>query len=270
MPIVNEKRIRTLQDTTLHEMLMDGFASSHDVQSRMALTGVLVVKDAHGHVIARKKNLVVLRGRVFALEKIFGITAGTITDSGGPEGDYIANLNRQVCLFSLGSGGAPAETPFVPSAPSALDSGCTTPIALRTWKPAVDGGTKLDWDPNDVYHQSDHGISEVDPSDGNVYNFDLKRINTADDTYVPIWVYDNEIIGAANTAAVKMSLEVEPDDADNQQFNEIAVHFAANTDVEWSTTTARFTDIEPLTHLTFATEPNQLKMDLTFEYYVFA
>ena len=67
-------------------------------------TGVVSLKDNTGRVIFQKRhNLIVLRGRTFALERLFS-DAVTSADVAA----YISDLNRKVIAFGVGKGGAPA------------------------------------------------------------------------------------------------------------------------------------------------------------------
>jgi hypothetical protein len=99
------------------------------------MQGVAVFKDRNDNVIMRKKNLVVLRGRIFTLQRLFCETDrtstlmgydiptpnaasffpgqtnapnptpwGTYVDTWAGGGTLTNNLNRMLCLFRIGNG----------------------------------------------------------------------------------------------------------------------------------------------------------------------
>ena len=98
------------------------------------LRGHVCIRDHKGNIILEEDNLIVLRGRTFVLEKLFDTTIGV--DSG-----YIRNLNRKICLFKIGSGGADIEAaPFDPVVPAYSNMNLTTPFPFIT----VDSEKNLD------------------------------------------------------------------------------------------------------------------------------
>lgn len=68
---------------------------------------VVIIDDLSGEVVLDKNNLVLLRGRTFALEKMFGIT----NELG--YGYNTANfIDKKICLFKVGNGGCVEGQPF--------------------------------------------------------------------------------------------------------------------------------------------------------------
>ena len=237
-----------------------------------SIGGLVTVKNSRGEVLLRKNNLVVFRGRLFALEKIFGQmynvpyrygsidpNAGAVlgtekgtnpediadivkTFNGKTAADNLAELlNRRVCLFGIGSGGVANEAWFSPSTvvPTCIE--LVSPIAF------CDENSE-DWKVNPQFY---HGRA----TDGKYY---LKRINSKDanDHFLPCWVYDK----ATNTIAMMTTLHINesflsnPPDGIIKRINELALYMATETVQEDGTSV--FTNIEMFSRVTFDTESN--------------
>jgi hypothetical protein len=107
--------ILNFNETTLSKNLHDDI-SLNKFKPKTYLRGhVTWIDDESGQVILDKDNLIVMRGRTFALEKMFG-SANTL-DSGY----NTTNLDsKKICLFKVGCGGCIEGQPFnvLPVVPS--------------------------------------------------------------------------------------------------------------------------------------------------------
>jgi len=59
----------------------------------------ITVKDQTGKILFEKTNLVVQRGRLFTLEKIFNLPV-LLSDLNQGNGNFVVNnINRKICFF---------------------------------------------------------------------------------------------------------------------------------------------------------------------------
>ena len=106
------------------------------------MRGVVEFRDADNNLIFKKKNTIVLRGRTFVLEKLFGteidehMSAATATKDA-----YLRGLSRSLCLFSCGTGGTPSNSPFNPIPPGADDQKLAAAAPFRVVYGQDFGGT---------------------------------------------------------------------------------------------------------------------------------
>ena len=280
----NLGRLLTFQDS-LEQTFKDQMSFHNNKYP--SIGGLVVVKNADGEVLLRKNNLVVFRGRLFALERIFGqpfnvpyainrtgdantgnskgsnpLDIQDIVQSGLSSGDTIENnldylLNRRVCLFGIGSGGVANEAWFSPSTVVPTSTNLISPIAF------CDGESDDYTNNPDFYHGE---------RDGKYY---LKRLNTKDsnDGYCPSWVYDK----ATNTIAMMCSIHINesylsnPSDGQIQRINELALYMANETVTQDNgVNVSSFSNIEMFSRITFDTESLQSNKELLIEYYIFA
>lgn len=182
-----------------------------------------------------KKNIFVQRGRTFTLEKLFGEAVPT-------EHYPLQNLNRTINLFRAGSGGAPANDPFSPVAPSPLDTDLSVPEPFRIVDPD-DPNTALTPEEVGKYHQPQ-------TVDGKTHYF----AKTFDAT--PTWVVNK----ADNKIYRSIQLSIEMKDLRDRKINEIGLCISTDdhNDIElfsrWTTETIAFRD----------------SMAMVFEYLVYA
>lgn len=215
----------------------------------------IVIKDGiTGEVLKEKENLVVLRGRVFTLEKIF------MTYFNG-NALYKNHIDKgKICLFQLGSGGAnvPAE-PFVPKVPSPHDLALANPVPFRVVN-TLYPQTAID----PLEQSSYHGATVV----GNVTSFYYKTFEQA-----PEFFYNFE----ESEVYVKTILKISAEDyrlvnSENNDFvrntyvNELGIFFAS-----YNTATNTYDNPELFSRICFETEPlMNLSKTLVIEYYVYA
>ena len=236
---------------------MDSIKDEASINNKdTSLRGKVKFLDDEGNLLFEKDNLIVLRGRVFALEKMF--------NDDNNEGSYDKNLNREIVMFKIGTGGAPENNPFQPYTPEFSDLDIAQPIPFRV----VDGNdadTTLTAEEENVYY--DAKINSVDSTLTEYYG---KRFDQQD----PIW----EIDLANNEVYKKMIMKVDtkdfrtvPTGNPDQPFtreaniNELGLYFAFFND-----TTNKMEDVELFSRLTFSTEPlSNLSKSITIEYYIF-
>jgi len=257
-----------------------------------SIGGLVVVKDRKGNTLLRKNNLVVFRGRLFAIEKIFGQPFNVpykygkapnsyyaATAAGNEKGtnpqdiedlvlipsgedlssDLSGLLNRRVCLFGIGSGGVTNEAWFSPSAVIPTCTSLSVPIAFCS-----ENSDDRIANPNFYYDGIGTG------SDTKYY---LKRVNTKDanDNFLPNWVYDK----ATNTIAMMTTLHINeaylsnPPDGISKKINELGL-FMATEDYNSVTGKSTFSNIELFSRITFDTESLSANKELLIEYYIFA
>lgn len=122
-----------IRELNLEENLSIAEAMKKSVlDGSMGLGGAIAIEDpATSRILQVRENKLTLRGRSFALENIFKSDAPV-------DSDYISNLAREVVMFRIGTGGAPASQPFVPTPPSAGDSEMALPAPFRVVDPNVE------------------------------------------------------------------------------------------------------------------------------------
>jgi len=239
-----EKTIE-FKDFTLQECIDDGLVCKGDMAPNY--TGLVVIKDIEGNVLLRKKNLVVLRGRTFSLEKLFNLTIPNEVS-----GSYISNTNRSVCLFRAGTNGTLVGQPFQPTAVNYDEEGLSVEVPFRSL--AV--GEEFSIDPIDesVYYTDERivGVGEDE-----VRHYYSKRLNI-DSAFKPVWEFNKD----TNTAYIKTTLKIGASDFRGEKINELGLFFA---DQSGDT----FTDMEMFSRITFDTESFPADKELTIEYYIF-
>lgn len=194
------------------------------------------VDPATGRVLFRRKNVVTLRGRTFALENLY-------KDLAPAESGYVRDLLRQINLFKVGSGGAPVNDPFSPIAPSALDLDLVNPVAFRVVNRLV-AETALLGEEVPIYKLP---VVKGD----NTYYYG-KRFENTD----PEWILDK----AKNTVYKVLNLMISPKDVRNAKINELGLVFSTST----------FGSPELYSRVTFDTESFTEIKGLLFQYFTYA
>jgi hypothetical protein len=182
-------------------------------------------------LVSRRENLVVHRGRTFALEKLYN-------DSYNASPYPTNNLSRKINLFSVGTGGCNSGTPELAIPPTPLDTNLTTII------PFISSSSD----------NADHSIYPIATHEGSVYNYYYKRFEVID----PVWYLDR----TSNTVYKKLELLVDVTDArDPGTISELGLFFSGNSD---------FSDPEMYSRVTFPTENISGSKRLQIEYYTYA
>lgn len=215
------------------------------------LTGIVTMREpASGRVVfQQRKNLIVLRGRTFALEKLFDDTIGSAGVNTGVTA-YQSDLNRKVMAFGVGRGGAPASDPFAPYAPpptgaNGLGLAAPVPFRLHNTSQSASADPLLFIPAGEI---GNYGGAAVVSGTTNQFNYYLKHFDNRD----PSWFFDEN----ANTVYKEILLSITGDDCrtgTSNYINELALFFsrAGSSDARGGAT---FTTPEMFSRITFPTE----------------
>ena len=180
--ITPEKNTLNLSDSTLMKM--------HDkLDSSKGLRGHLVIVDNEtGKVVVDKDNLVLMRGRTFALEKLFS----TVSDF-NPSYNKTNLDQKKICLFKVGKGGCVEGEPFtVKETINPLDTDLYSPVPFRILPTGSD--------PLPNYAD----LKNYEANDGNTYNaYYCKRFDDIS------WVYNET---SNDEVAIRLTLNITEDD----------------------------------------------------------
>jgi hypothetical protein len=216
----------------------------HEVNSRKEpnLGGFVVVKDAEtGKVLLAKKNLVVRQGRELTLRKIFnnGDTAGS-----------------NILTFGIGKGGAPDNSPFVPTLPTPGDADLTSRLPFRVTDAA---------NPIPDAEQSAYTDSQTDPNNASGKVWYKKNFANGNGVVT--------VNASTDETFVKLELKITKDDARDLFVNELGLFFATFNAAGAVTTTdnAKYTNFKMFSRITFMTEPlpSNSNKALDIDYYVY-
>ena len=220
------------------------------------MRGKVLMRDEAGNIILEKDNLIVLRGRTFALEKIFDDTIST--NSG-----YKRNLNRRVVLFKIGNGGADVEAaPFDPFVPNFKDEILGNEIPFITVDPGKNADPEKQANPSIVTaltpaEKNIYYDGRPDPGNPNVIHYYAKRFESE-----PEWYFDK----TNNEVYKRIVLRINTKDARNQYINELALCIA-----EYDSSSNTYKDIELFSRICFDTESLiNLSKQILIEYFIYA
>lgn len=230
------------------------------------MTGIVdMVDKTTGRVVFRKRhNLIVLRGRTFALEKLFNDTIDNFGVTGGNR-PYVSDLDRKVIAFGVGKGGAPASEPFAPYAPpptGANGVGLAQRIPFRFH----DTGQSTSGDPGLFIPAGEilnYGGAEQVVGSITQYMYYLKHFDTRD----PTWFFDE----AANTVYKQLVMTVSADDCrtgSSNWINELSLFFSRVAGLD-SRGGVVFSSPEMFSRITFPTEflsPTKV-LEITYRVY---
>lgn len=256
---IETKQLKFDDSTSLQEKFLKNAGS----KSTTNLRGHVVFKDENGNIILEKDNLIVLRGRTFVLEQIF---KQAITDTQNT--DYIKDLNRKVCLFKIGDGGANVQTaPFNPFVPEHTDEQLAHALPFVTVDPDKNLDPVKQKNPSILTELSDADklVYHNPVKDGTVTHYMCKSFNGSG-AGNPItgteWGY-NKI---NNEVFIKCNLLISVKDARNQYLNELGLYFA-----QYVPETKTYKNIEMFSRITFDTEScTNFSKQIQIEYYIYA
>jgi hypothetical protein len=232
--------------------LSDSFTKNEN-----GLRGKVVLKDELGNVLFTKWNLIVLRGRVFALESMFGVV--------NTESSYRHESDKQLLCFGIGTGGALEASPFNPVSPGFNDRDLANRVPFMTINstdPIPNGSAYPVNASASVFSSFVTGEEAIykDPrvpttpavlSGETVYSYYLKKFDA------PTWHIDT----TTNETYLKAILNIGTRDARGKNINELGLYF----------TTASYTYPELFSRITFHTESlATLTKNFTIEYYIYA
>lgn len=229
---------------------------SNDRRSLHAFKGHAVFCDENGNVLLEKDNTIVLRGRTFALEKIFGISSSGL----GLNYNTQDLPNKKVCLFRCGTGGCIEGQPFniLPTA-----SNCAKLSSEIPFRPVIAGESLTNYtdirtgSDNIQYYWSkkfDSMVMDHNRSEG-------KTSTTEDEVYVKLTLKITEDdFATIPTTNINGDIEYKR----STFINELGLYIA-NED------NGNYRNYELFSRLTFESEPlfNNTKVIIIY-YYIYA
>lgn len=244
-----------MSDQIKHITFEDAMDLARDERVNMSVRGkgpglvgdVTMIDKMTGRVCFKKRtNLIVLRGRTFALEKLFddsisgspaAVAAGYVPD----------DRNRKIVAFGVGKGGAPAADPFSPYA--------VVPIgqALLDWVPfrshdldqSTSGNPLLYIPGNEIVN---YGDGRAVGASTTLFEYYLKHFDGHD----PVWFFDE----SKNTVYKQITLSITQNDcrtAASNYINELAL-FIGGIGVNDPRGGVTFVNAEMFSRITFPTE----------------
>lgn len=230
------------------------------------LAGIVTMRDNTGRVCFQKRhNLVVLRGRTFALEKLFADTIDTFGVNVGAR-PYLSDLDRRIVAFGVGKGGAPASDPFSPYAPpptgaTGVQLGQRIPFRLHDTTQST-AGDPLVYIPSAEI--ANYGGAEQIVNNTTQFYYYLKHFDNHD----PVWMFDE----TANTVYKQISMSITDEDcrtAASNWVNELCLYFARPAGVD-DRGGVVFTNPEMFSRITFPTEFLSANKMLEITYNIYA
>jgi hypothetical protein len=220
-------------------------------------------------VFQMRKNLIVLRGRTYALELLFANAIGS-QGVNGPPAPYVSDLSRRIITFMVGNGGAPPSDPFNPYAPPPTGPAgvlLASPIPFRFHDTSQSGsGDPSLFIPGDEIQNYADGVLVPGGTPTQFYywqkNFDV---------LVPAWYFSE----SENTVYKAVEMSVTVDDcrtAVGNNINELGLFFGkpgpgSGLDANGADV---FVNTEMFSRITFATEFMSTGKSLAIEYRVYA
>jgi hypothetical protein len=228
--------------------------------SRTGLRGKIkiheVIDDFGNTVLRREKdNLIVMRGRTYALEQLFNDPIDASISG------YKVNMNRTICLFKVGSGGADVESsPFQPFTPLYSDEDLALSVPF-----VIEDPNKYDTPEK----QNNPSIIELMSSAQKAkYALPVSRSNGSTEYYgkvfevKPQWVFNKE----TNEVYKKIMLKIDANEVRGYLLNELGLVMA-----EYDEVNKVYRDSELFSRVTFDSESlTSLTKTLLIEYLVFA
>ena len=229
--------------------------------------GIVTMREpAENRIVFQKRcNLIVLRGRTFALEKIFSDTIDTFGVNDGVR-PYVSDLDRKVIAFGVGKGGAPASDPFAPYAPPPTGANGVAlaqrvPFRLHDTTRATSGDPLLYVPSGEI---TNYGGAEAIVGQTTQFYYYLKHFDSRD----PVWMFDE----AKNTVYKQITMSITADDcrtATSNWINELCLYFGrvGGSDVRGG---VNFSNPEMFSRITFPTEYLSANKALEIVYNVYA
>lgn len=252
---------------TTKKLEFNDFIKHKDVTSQTTndtlLKGIVTMKDDTGRtVFSRRNNLILLRGRTFALETLFADGIGAEGVSGGAN-PYLSNLKRSISGFVVGRSGTTAPSaPFDPKAVEPRDRWLTTEIPFRIHDTDSDqshpnlfiaDGEKA------LYSDGRAGAT------GTQREYYMKRF----DNFDPVWNFDEQ----SNEVYKLISMSISENDCRtlvDPTINELGLVIAESLSTTDASGMPEFTDIELFSKIHFPSEYLAEGKSLSIEYLVYS
>jgi hypothetical protein len=225
------------------------------MKDNKTLRGRVIIRDDFGNIILEKDNLIVMRGRTFALESLFKDPIDPAVSG------YKVNMNRSVCLFKIGGGGADVKSaPFQPFTPSFSDEDLAAPVPFVIQDPGKYDAVEKENNPSIIEVMSTKQKAKYYlpnmKSDGTTEYYG--KVFETD----PQWVFNKE----TNEVYKKIMLRINSDEARGYMINELGLVLA-----EFDSANNLYKDAELFSRITFDTKSlTSLTENLLIEYLVFA
>ncbi|QQO92452.1 hypothetical protein CPT_Machias_058 [Staphylococcus phage Machias] len=215
-----------------------------------------------GELIHQEENLVLMRTRVWILEKLFG--QGIPSNYNGDETE-----GRTICLFSVGSGGADVNnSAFTPYTVKFSDQKLNRPVPFVVENPDKENSDLTANNPSMIEELSEqqkkkYYLSE-DKQDGTTSFYGKRFTNATKDK--PLgeskgFIIDNE----DGSVAFSLKMSVEPDECRGSIINELGLWLA-----KYNEDTNKFDGTELATRLTFDSRSlKNLSDGLDIEYIIY-
>jgi hypothetical protein len=230
------------------------------------LAGYLTLRDSTGRVVWRKKNLIVLRGRTYALELLFGSPIGSSGVTSGPV-PYVSDIGRTVIAFGVGNGGAPGSSPFTPYAPvstgaQGVELASPIPFRFHDTSQAASGDPSLYIESGEIASYANAAAVPGGTVTQFYYYLKLFQSNP------PAWVFSE----SNNQVYKSVMLSVSNEDcqtAAGNSLNELCLYIGRDgaPDAAGGTT---IINPEMFSRITFATEYMSAGKGLSIEYDIYA
>jgi hypothetical protein len=224
--------------------------------SYVGLKGRVRLRDGvTGELILEKDNLIVLRGRTYALEQLFNDPIDP-TASG-----YKVNMNRTIGLFKIGSGGADVQSsPFQPFTPLYKDEDMAIPVPFVIQDPDKYATAEKENNPSI--------IENLSTAQKKKYYLPTVKSNGTTEYFgkvfevAPQWVFNK----TTNEVYKKIMLKIDANEARGYMVNELGLVIA-----QYDATNNVWKDAELFSRVTFDTESlTSLTKSLLVEYLIFA
>jgi len=176
----------------------------------------IIAFDEHGNKLFERENLVVQRGRVFALESIFDNFMSQ--ELAGEHGFKGGTNRKKIALFKIGKGGTAIGTPFTPTVVNANETELTDPVPFRVVDPG-DSSTTLSELEKDIY------CCPIVDEDGKTLYFGKRFEEDAGSWDIDLTI-DDPTDTTTNLISYLINFEISDKDARNSIINEVGIYFA--------------------------------------------
>ena len=230
------------------------------------MKGLVTMTDTEtGRVVfSMRKNLIVLRGRVAALEQLFKDPIGNNGVSGSVANPYLSNLNRKIVGFAVGSGGAvSASSPFEVKAVNPRERWLSNAVPFRIHDSSATASTPEIFIPE--AERPFYAKGEAVSGKPNQRAYFIKRF----DNFTPTWNFNE----TNNEVFKEIQMTISASDCRTvaaPQLSELMLVMAelqAGADANGA---AVMTDIEIFSRITFPTEFLSSEKSLSVSYRIFA
>jgi len=218
---------------------------------------IFELDDEFGNAVLKQErdNLVVLRGRTYALESLFKDPIDPATSG------YRVNLNRTIALFKVGSGGADvASSPFEPFKPLYSDEDLAIPVPFVIENPNKHSAEDTANNPSVIESMSESQKKRYyipSAKSSGVTEYYGKTFEVA-----PQWVFNK----TTNEVYKKITLRIEANELRGHFINELSLVLG-----EYDSANNLYKDTEIFSRVTFETEPlTSLTKTLLIEYLIYA